>query len=102
MRTKCAATGAQPCKVQVPRVTWSAIKVLLRFGAYIHNCGADVAAAGEDGWSALHTAVFNGHCDAAKLLLERGADVAVAEKNGWTALYPAAQTGQPEAARPPS
>ena len=54
--------------------------------------GADVAAAQDDGFTALMSAA-QGHEAVAKLLLQHGADVAAASNDGTTALMCAAQGG---------
>ncbi|CAE7233942.1 mask, partial [Symbiodinium sp. CCMP2456] len=55
--------------------------------------GADVAAAKNNGGTALMVAAFGGHLAVAKLLLDHGADVAAADSNGGTALMGAAFGG---------
>ncbi|OWY98570.1 hypothetical protein PHMEG_00030633, partial [Phytophthora megakarya] len=55
--------------------------------------GIDVDAHNEDGWTALHNAVHNGHTDIILALLEGGADVGARSNNGNTALHLAAFNG---------
>ena len=63
-----------------------------RLGELLESDRASVAAASEDGFSALHLAAFFGHPDAVRLLLRLGADVNV-PGSGWmtgTPLHSAA------------
>jgi ankyrin repeat protein len=39
----------------------------------------------QDGWTALHWEVIDGHCDCAQLLIQSGADVDI--KNTVSTLY---------------
>ena len=55
--------------------------------------GADVAAAEDDGVTALILAAAGGHEAVAQLLLQHGADVTAANNNGATALIRAAANG---------
>ncbi len=51
------------------------------------NKGADLSIADENGFTALHWAVMQGHKSMTQLLLDRGADVSVADAKGQTALH---------------
>ncbi|MEN6641781.1 MAG: ankyrin repeat domain-containing protein [Armatimonadia bacterium] len=63
------------------------------------NAGADPNATTEDGWTALHFAVSQGHADAAMQLLDGGANIAarLSEKNpvwgGQSAVHIASRSG---------
>ena len=57
------------------------------------DLGANVAAADEDGMTALMASAANGHEAVTKLLLDHGADLAAAMDNGRTALLLAALGG---------
>ena len=56
--------------------------------------GADVAAANDDGYTALHAAVANGRGETIKLLVAHHADVNVRSKEGVTPLHVAALRGE--------
>lgn len=68
-----------------------AVKWLLDHGAAVSRTGKQ--------WSALHYAVFAGHTDIARLLMERGADVNGRAPNDATVLMMAAREGREELAR---
>ncbi len=55
--------------------------------------GADASLGDYKGWTALHTAAFQGNEVILKLLLERGPDVDIQDCNGRTALHIAASQG---------
>lgn len=57
------------------------------------DSGADVNARGDEGDSALHTAVWEGHIAIVRLLLTRGANVNAKNKKGETPLHWAAEKG---------
>jgi len=63
----------------------AAVEWLLAHGAQVNRAG--------DEWSALHYAVFAGHEDLVRLLLERGADVNARAPNGSSVLMMAAREG---------
>jgi ankyrin repeat protein len=54
---------------------------------------ADFATINKDGWTSLHSAVYNDHCEVMKVLLDKGADIAILHKNGWTSLHLAVYKG---------
>ena len=54
---------------------------------------------GEDGWTALMHASYEGHTEVVKLLLGAGADVSLQNEKGKTALYYARIQGHTEVAR---
>lgn len=55
--------------------------------------GASISAINEDGQTALHLAVLNGHESLLGLLLEQGADIEAPAKDGSKPLYIAAKSG---------
>ena len=63
------------------------------------DCGADVSAQTDRGWTALHWASRCGHVDLARMLVERGADVSAQNKVGETALHLALENGHGDVAR---
>ena len=69
----------------------AAVDWLLERGAKIN--------AGEKQWSALHYAVFAGHGDLARQLIERGADIDAKSSNGSSVLMMAIYEGREELAR---
>jgi hypothetical protein len=68
-----------------------AVRWLLDKGARINRQGRE--------WSALHYAVFAGHEEVTKLLIERGADVNARSTNGSSVLMMAAREGRETLAR---
>lgn len=57
------------------------------------NAGADVNAQNDEGDSALHTAVWEGHVSIVQLLLKQGALINAQNENGETPLHWAAEKG---------
>lgn len=55
----------------------------------------DLNAAGSMGFSALHTAIWHKHDDAAILLIESGIDIELTDRDRWTALHFAAVRDNP-------
>lgn len=58
------------------------------------GCGIDANSAAEDGQTALHVAVCNGHLEMVRILLERGANVNKKDARGWTPKALAEQQGK--------
>ena len=58
--------------------------------------GADPGISDKDGWTALMRAVFKGHTNTAKVLLERGADVSAESNDQKMALKIAEDRRLPE------
>ncbi|RVW16660.1 Potassium channel KAT1 [Vitis vinifera] len=58
------------------------------------GCGIDANSAAEDGQTALHVAVCNGHLEMVRILLERGANVNKRDARGWTPKALAEQEGK--------
>lgn len=57
------------------------------------GCGMDVNSAAEDGQTALHVAVCNGHLEMVSILPERGANMNKKDARGWTPKALAEQEG---------
>jgi len=56
--------------------------------------GADVNAAGNDGWTVLmHAAVLGGYDEIAQMLIDNGADINARDSEGGTALMAAENAG---------
>jgi ankyrin repeat protein len=50
-----------------------------------------------DGWTALHLALKNGHVDIARLLLEQNASIDLVNTHGSTALHLTLETSEAKA-----
>ena len=61
--------------------------------------GVDINAKDDSGVTALMYAIWNGHIEIAKLLLERGAEVNVQDSGGWSPLMYAAWKGYSDVAK---
>ena len=59
----------------------------------LHECGADVNQAANDGCTPVYIAAYYGHVDAIKVLHECWADVNQAKINGWSPLHIALRKG---------
>ena len=57
------------------------------------DAGASIDACSTLGWTALHTAAFQGHSDQVMLLCERGADIRARSLTGLTPLRAACESG---------
>ncbi len=62
------------------------------------DAGADIAVTGDDGYTALHWAVFWNAPECVELLLARGAPVSPSAKNGLTPLHEAVRCSHPDQA----
>jgi ankyrin repeat protein len=60
--------------------------------------GAEVNAADNEGFTALHLSSGNGETECVQFLIERGADVTIKAKNGMTAMDMALKNGHEETA----
>lgn len=49
--------------------------------------GANINTLGDDDWSLLHNACYQGHENVALLLIELGMNPSVKDINGWTPLH---------------
>lgn len=57
------------------------------------SAGGEIAIQDEDGWTALHHAVWKEHMEAVETLVEAGADLKIQDGNGETALHMAVRNG---------
>ncbi len=62
------------------------------------DAGADLDAQGDNGETALNTAILEGHVSVAGLLIDRGADLGARNRGGFTALHAAAYVNAVEIA----
>ncbi len=62
------------------------------------DAGADLDAQGDNGETALNTAILEGHVSVAGLLIDRGADLGARNRGGFTALHAAAYANAVEIA----
>lgn len=83
--------GEQALLLAAWRGRTEAVRWLLDHGASINRTGKE--------WSALHYAVFAGHGEIARLLMERGAEVNARAPNDATVLMMAAREGREELAK---
>ena len=83
--------GEQALQLAAWKGQTEALRWLLDHGAAVNRQGL--------AWSALHYAVFAGHGDGARLLMERGADVNGRSPNGSTVLMMAAREGKEDLAK---
>lgn len=84
-------SGEQALQLAAWKGQLEAVKWLLAHGAAISRRGKE--------WSALHYAVFAGHEEVARLLMDRGADINAQAPNGSTVLMMAAREGQEKIAQ---
>ena len=49
--------------------------------------GANIETLGDDDWTLLFKACYQGHEDIAMLLIERGLNPSAKDANGWTPLH---------------
>ncbi len=62
------------------------------------DAGADLDAQGDNGETALNTAILEGHVSVVGLLIDRGADLGARNRGGFTALHAAAYVNAVEIA----
>jgi ankyrin repeat protein len=58
--------------------------------------GTQMTVANNKDQGTLQVASMNGHCEVAKLLIEKGADINMKDDEGWTAFHLAAWNGHCE------
>lgn len=79
------------------RILWAAETGNLDVVTEMLNTDASlIAAVDADGYTPLHRASYEGHCQVVELLLDRGAAVNAKTADGWTALHSATYWGQAE------
>ncbi|CAG2227856.1 unnamed protein product [Mytilus edulis] len=78
---------------------YDTVKYLFDLNGQTLNSRVDTTITSEKGWSALHLACQNGHCEVVKLLIGAGMNPNVTTNRGSTPLHTACQNGHFEIAK---
>ena len=71
----------------------------LEIGKRLLDCGTDVNAQDDGGWTPLYLAAWNGRLDFTQMLLEHGAAINASTQNGETPLHKASEKGHVDIVR---